>query len=245
MAHATGTDMEPDPPDEVLVSTPGATSFKDKLLGSQGMEVSLHQNMKEDPIHGEWLVVSQSKKPGIDKGKGKERINSKNKGNCQSKAPVFKKNQFSALSNIQQECNVFYGSNSQSFQFQATTINPPSQSFSKKKRHRVYSNQDSARNIMVLDNVVKSLNEGKENSAIEKNNHKDFGIKTAMNVQVISQNRMRFVDMNDQVNAHVEDNSALQLKGYKSPSNQDSPEDELDPMLEVLVKAVGIQPPRG
>ncbi|KAJ1438713.1 DUF4283 domain protein [Sesbania bispinosa] len=227
MAHVSDINMEPDPLDEVIASNPVRTSFKDKLLGSkgsgqkqqadrhndvddqisnqgiggiQGVEENIHHNKNEDAIHGEWMVVSRSKKPGSAKGKGKDQINSKNKGISQSKAHVSKNNQFSALSNIQHDGN---------------------------------------------ENEVNSIKEGKDKLAIVKNTRKDFGIKTAMNVEVISQNRMRFVDMNDQDKVDVEDNSELQLKGLKSPSNQDSPEVEFDPMLEVLDKTIGIQPPQG
>ncbi|KAJ1382759.1 hypothetical protein SESBI_43975 [Sesbania bispinosa] len=176
-------------------------------------------NVEEDQLHGDWLVVSCSKKSVVSKGKGK--IQDQNVGTVTSNS----KKSVSGVPSFQQ-------------------------SF-KKKRHRIESSSDLFLPNCSQEIPIQPAKEGPKedlvpnglvsNFSTEENQISNHGIKTTMKVEIISSNRLRFID--EQENPELKIDPSISHNNMSSFLNHEMQEDMLEHMMNILDQALGTQPP--
>ncbi|KAJ1383561.1 hypothetical protein SESBI_43262 [Sesbania bispinosa] len=205
MASVEDTPMLPDPPDGKEASPNLHASFRDKLLAGKDRE----------QLHGEWLVVSRSRKPSAQKGKGKTKNNSSvSKGQQERDKNA---NKFSSLVNISEtqetsKENVVFsakptfssrpnklGKKRSRVEIKSTPVGKGSSSAETDDKQKIVADQARASNKSNGKGISTDKTTGMPNSstifkyASTRNNSMfDFGIKTAMNVDIIEPNRLRF-----------------------------------------------------
>ncbi|KAJ1402665.1 hypothetical protein SESBI_27851 [Sesbania bispinosa] len=125
---------------------------------------------------------------------------------------------------------------------------------SRKKRHSIEPPATPLHINIVQDKTFKPIMGGPKsimppsgtvaNSSLKGVQEKNHGIKTVMQVEVLSSNRLRFIDKEDNLEpiAGTKDRSNQHI-GLGSPLDQQMLVEENENMLDMLDQAIGIQPP--
>ncbi|KAJ1409758.1 hypothetical protein SESBI_22579 [Sesbania bispinosa] len=167
----------------------------------------------QDQLHGEWLVVSRSRKSGAQKGKGKAKLSSFESKNQQERDKnVTKVNQeittsdfqeaptgeviFSAQPTVPSRSNKI-GKKRSRIEIKSTPERKGPSPTSQELKHKSTAPQVEASSMSARKDSVKdkpSSSVVNMNGSSKPSPLHDFGIKTTMNVDIIEPHRLRFKD---------------------------------------------------
>ncbi|KAJ1441218.1 hypothetical protein SESBI_01352 [Sesbania bispinosa] len=210
MASPSDVHMQPEPPDGVphprrrLPSRDTLMGFKD----SSNLETDALANKldatkivsepstseSQDTLHGDWLMVSRTKK-GKNKIQGKGSSPSKDnqatagKDAEEGKASKVGQGPNNLVPKTQQD-----NMESDQMVFQSNALPSTISNNSRKKRHRVEASYKASSSPGQETNQALVQVNG---SARDKGEVHPFGIKTSVNIDILSPNKMRFRDEDD------------------------------------------------
>ncbi|KAJ1426650.1 hypothetical protein SESBI_10151 [Sesbania bispinosa] len=202
----------------------------------------------QEQLHGEWLVVSRSRKPNAQKGKGKAKTNSSDSKGQQerdktankvtslfntSETQVASKENvvFSAKPSVSSRPNRL-GKKRSRVEIKSVPVEKGSSSTNKDVKQKSTTDQVTSPNT----SNRKESSADKPNStvifkpdSIRKSSLFDFGIKTAMNVDIIEPNRLRFKD-DEELQKRLDDKLGvfLQPKSMNEERKDSETDSEMD-----------------